>query len=728
MPRKRTNPDGSNDEGCRSSKRIKKENVSLETRWEWEGDGGTWTSYTADLCMQLTDALNAGKKYMELKLPTGVVLKVMFERMVQKNKVTGWDRRVRRCVKHESDEGYYSWEWEDERKNWNPYGAAVSIELEQARAGGDTSVKICTCGRNYTVSVAKLEQKNDDTDVVRSVRRIKSDATVPENESKAPVVIKTEDPGTSASVSEPSTSARKKASKSEGAIKNGRSGRSGREKEEEKSTVKTVIVKGRAPVDPECGEKVGVAHVFSQGNDVYDVMLNQTNVQNNNNKFFILQILEDDSRKLYNVWFRWGRVGLRGQSNLISCGPDLEEAKKVFCKKFSDKTKNEWADRKKFQKVPGKYDLLHIDHQVKESKKPKAAPKDIPKSRLDQQLQNLIDLICDVKVMEDAVVEMKYDSKKMPLGKLTTKQINAGYSALKIIDQCIVKKNFGSTLLQACNDFYTRIPHCFGMRTPPLIRTKDDVKAKIQMLEALADIEIAMKIIKEEGADDVNPIDSHYTSLKCDLQALDKTHPEFEIVNKYVTNTHAPTHNTYKMVVLNVFKANKEGDADRFNDVGNRMLLWHGSRLSNWVGILSQGLRIAPPEAPATGYMFGKGVYFADVSSKSANYCFATRTKNTGILLLCEVALGTTNDLLAADYTADKLPAGKHSVKGLGALAPDSNDNHIMEDGLVVPLGKCVSTGVRNPNGYTLNYNEFIVYNTSQIKMKYLVQVKFNFN
>lgn len=34
---------------------------------------------------------------------------------------------------------------------------------------------------------------------------------------------------------------------------------------------------------------------------------------------------------------------------------------------------------------------------------------------------------------------------------------------------------------------------------------------------------------------------------------------------------------------------------------------WHGSRLTNWVGILSQGLRIAPPEAPKTGYRFGKG-------------------------------------------------------------------------------------------------------------------------
>jgi len=68
--------------------------------------------------------------------------------------------------------------------------------------------------------------------------------------------------------------------------------------------------------------------------------------------------------------------------------------------------------------------------------------------------------------------------------------------------------------------------------------------------------------------------------------------------------------------------------------------LWHGSRLTNFVGILSQGLRIAPPEAPVSGYMFGKGVYFADMSSKSANYCSTSVDNPTGILLLCEVALG----------------------------------------------------------------------------------------
>lgn len=45
----------------------------------------------------------------------------------------------------------------------------------------------------------------------------------------------------------------------------------------------------------------------------------------------------------------------------------------------------------------------------------------------------------------------------------------------------------------------------------------------------------------------------------------------------------------------------------------------------------------------------------------------------------------------------------------------------------MVPLGKPVKTNVVNPSGYTLNYNEYIVYNTQQIKMKYLIQVKFNF-
>lgn len=83
----------------------------------------------------------------------------------------------------------------------------------------------------------------------------------------------------------------------------------------------------------------------------------------------------------------------------------------------------------------------------------------------------------------------------------------------------------------------------------------------------------------------------------------------------------------FTMKVANIFEIEREGEAENFKtDLGNRFiqllfmifrrLLWHGSRLTNWYGILARGLRIAPPEAPVTGYMFGKGVYFSDVSSK----------------------------------------------------------------------------------------------------------------
>ena len=39
--------------------------------------------------------------------------------------------------------------------------------------------------------------------------------------------------------------------------------------------VKTVLMKGAAPVDPECNEKQGSAHVYCEGKNIYDVMLNQ---------------------------------------------------------------------------------------------------------------------------------------------------------------------------------------------------------------------------------------------------------------------------------------------------------------------------------------------------------------------------------------------------------------------------------------------------------------------
>ncbi len=100
--------------------------------------------------------------------------------------------------------------------------------------------------------------------------------------------------------------------------------------------------------------------------------------------------------------------------------------------------------------------------------------------------------------------------------------------------------------------------------------------------------------------------------------------------------------------------------------------------------------------------MFGKGVYFADMSSKSANYCFTNRDNNTGILLLCEVALGNMNEKLQADYYASNLPPGKNSTKGVGRTAPNPSNAVKLSDGVVIPMGPGENTNVP---GCSLMYN-----------------------
>uniref|UniRef100_A0A3P9DEE2 Poly [ADP-ribose] polymerase n=1 Tax=Maylandia zebra TaxID=106582 RepID=A0A3P9DEE2_9CICH len=613
------------------------------------------------------------------------------------------------------------WQWMGDKRQWESYSPSACAVLDSAVSSGKTSVTLSLgSGTAYEVDLKKMVQINPVTKYKRKVRcqNVKAAGDVATHNEK-PAQVKEEEEDT-----EEQPAAKKRRGQSKSQTKTEEMPK--KAKEEVKKVVKTVVMKGKAPVDSECKAKLGKAHVYNEGNDVYDVMLNQTNLQFNNNKYYLIQLLEDDSSKVYSVWMRWGRVGKVGQNSLTVCGGDLLKAKDVFKKKFFEKTKNEWEHRDSFEKVAGKYDMVFMDYSTNEKEENQTTVDTVPKkktSELDSRIQSLLELICDLKAMEECVLEMKFDTKKAPLGKLTPEQIRAGYSALKKIEDCLKKKKGSSRdLLEACNQFYTRIPHDFGLKTPPLIQTEEELKAKIALLEALSDIQIAVKMVKSSEDSDEHPLDRQYHSLRCKLQPLDSSNNEYKVIEQYLHTTHAPTHCDYTMTVLDIFSVDRDGEK-----ILLLTLLWHGSRLSNWVGILSQGLRVAPPEAPVTGYMFGKGIYFADMSSKSANYCFSNQNNNVGLLLLCEVALGESNELLDADYEANNLPAGKHSTKGLGQTGPD-HKNSVTLDGMTVPMGPGVKTGVGKSNAYSLLYNEFIVYNPAQTRMRYLLRVKFNYS
>lgn len=95
--------------------------------------------------------------------------------------------------------------------------------------------------------------------------------------------------------------------------------------------------------------------------DDYDCMLNQTNIGHNNNKFYVIQMI--DAHQRFYVWNRWGRVGEPGQDAMKGPFSDVSAASKEFMKKFKDKTKNSWLEREKFTPAPGKYTLIEMDDE-----------------------------------------------------------------------------------------------------------------------------------------------------------------------------------------------------------------------------------------------------------------------------------------------------------------------------------------------------------------------------
>lgn len=75
-------------------------------------------------------------------------------------------------------------------------------------------------------------------------------------------------------------------------------------------------------------------------------------------------------------------------------------------------------------------------------------------------------------------------------------------------------------------------------------------------------------------------------------------------------------------------------------------------------------------------------------------WCCVALCCAAGLLLLCEVALGTPRQLKQSDYYASNLPAGRHSTHGMGRTGPDPTQTMTLEDGVKVPLGQHQNTNV----------------------------------
>ncbi|KAI4498125.1 hypothetical protein M0802_006611 [Mischocyttarus mexicanus] len=483
-------------------------------------------------------------------------------------------------------------------------------------------------------------------------------------------------------------------------------------------------IKGGGTVDPDSGLE-DCAHVYQNGKNKYTATLGITDIQAKKNSYYKLQILKHDKIDKYWLFRSWGRIGTTiGDTKLEKLS--LDDCIKKFEQLYEEKTANSWHNKKNFVKVPHKLYPIDID-QGEEEDTSKLLDSSI-KSNLEKPVQDLMRLIFNVENMRKVMLEFEIDMEKMPLGKISKKQIQKAYTVLTELQQLVAKSiPERTTLIDASNRFYTLIPHNFGISEPKVLETIEEIKMKSEMLEALLEMEIAYSLLHHKTDETKNPLDAHYEQLKTKIDVLDKSSKDFEVIKQYVKNTHAKTHSYYELEIEDVFVIKRQGEDQRykpFKKLHNKKLLWHGSRTTNFAGILSQGLRIAPPEAPVTGYMFGKGIYFADMVSKSANYCCTNSESPTGLLLLCEVALGNMYERYEADYI-EKLPKDKHSTMGRGQTQPDPSVVHKMDDSVEVPYGPPVQAKLNKKS--SLLYNEYIIYDTAQVKARYLIKMNFKY-
>ncbi|VDQ13354.1 unnamed protein product [Trichobilharzia regenti] len=129
------------------------------------------------------------------------------------------------------------------------------------------------------------------------------------------------------------------------------------------------------------------------------------------------------------------------------------------------------------------------------------------------------------------------------------------------------------------------------MKAPPLLDNKKLIRTKIHMLEDLLEIELAYKILSSSKSNsEKNPLDEHYEQLHTKLEPLDNNCEDYKRIIDYVRETHGSTHTHYKLEVLDIFEVQRDGEEDRYakskSAQHNKQLLWHGSRQTNWMGIL----------------------------------------------------------------------------------------------------------------------------------------------
>lgn len=235
---------------------------------------------------------------------------------------------------------------------------------------------------------------------------------------------------------------------------------------------------------------------------------------------------------------------------------------------------------------------------------------------------------------------------KTTQGIIVPEQINRARVLLSDISDKIVVNDWNIEYL--LNEYLSLIPRDFGMKR---VAPQDILPniAKVQQENDLLDgLEASFAGVsstpKKKKDKKVAP-----KVFEVDLFKIVDNNVINKITRLYEKSKKTMHRDVHRLRVKDAYAvkiANMEAAFNRVKDkIGNIMQLWHGTKASNLLSILRQGLVIPPSSSGhCTGRMYGDGVYFSCISTKALNY--ATNFWGGGgkidrtFMFLADVAMG----------------------------------------------------------------------------------------
>jgi poly [ADP-ribose] polymerase 2/3/4 len=443
---------------------------------------------------------------------------------------------------------------------------------------------------------------------------------------------------------------------------------------------------------------------------VKKAVLQVTDIKTNHNKYYGIELHKGliKSKPVYRVFTHYGRTddlesnpnaGQKETRHATTEGEASAIYQSIYAEKTSPKkgykelalASSKIGSQKARGTSAGEIDSKTVQ-KLAEQKAARGEAPVVKRSNLAAPVSALVQYIyAEATEALTTTVQAKITAQgiETPLGILTLGQIDKGEAILQELYTLFKNGSKNRSKMQdLSSDFYTHIPHRLGRTRAAIdsstIESLEDFNTKQETLQLMKD----MLQVNGDGGNVLydSQVDAKYDALKCGIGFVEHNTAEYERIEAHVLKSQLKTKN---IKVLNVYTLRRESEHQVFTDsISNQRLLFHGSRIKNWVGILSRGI-LLPKIVVSLGVgrtdagWLGNGIYFGDASCTSAFYTSPGKP-GTRFMGLATVALGKMKDYTKITYGITEPPAGYDSCHGVraksGVSSQFSDDEYVIYD------------------------------------------------